>query len=217
MKQTSCTIRPYSPDKDSLADIAQMFSEALYTDALFITLFPKEKQRDKYNPMIMEVYVKLAIKKGFIRLMEDSNHNIIGGATVMGPEEPYISAISLLLGMLNFRCLPLFIYLVFRKARFIIRLSDQVEPVHHTVKRNHLYVSLLGLLPEYRNRGLGARILSNIQEKAESSQVPVYLESSTEKNLSFYYRNGFEAFREIICSPEDLKVVFFIQGKKKGT
>jgi len=65
----------------------------------------------------MEVYVKLAMKKGFISLMEDSYHTLVGGATVMGPEEPYISAIGLLLGMLNFRCLPLFFYLVFWKKR----------------------------------------------------------------------------------------------------
>jgi hypothetical protein len=39
-------------------------------------------------------------------------------------------------------------------------------------------------------------------ERADAEGLPVYLESSNPRNLTFYRRHGFEAWGEVIRMPE---------------
>lgn len=56
---------------------------------------------------------------------------------------------------------------------------------------HHLLASL-GVVPGERGRGTGAALLAPVLERADSADVECYLETSTERNLRFYARLGFE-------------------------
>jgi GNAT superfamily N-acetyltransferase len=43
-----------------------------------------------------------------------------------------------------------------------------------------------------RSLGIGARLLEPFIERADREAVPIYLESSNPRNLTFYRRYGFE-------------------------
>ncbi len=65
---------------------------------------------------------------------------------------------------------------------------------------------LFGLGAANPGRGVGAALLTRLLEHADAAGLPVYLESSNPRNLSFYRRHGF-ADREPIALPGGPPVV----------
>jgi ribosomal protein S18 acetylase RimI-like enzyme len=64
-------------------------------------------------------------------------------------------------------------------------------------RRPHWYLSLLGTDPRARGRGLGSTVLEPVLEQCDAEGVGVYLESSKERNISFYARYGFRVTGEL--------------------
>jgi GNAT superfamily N-acetyltransferase len=55
----------------------------------------------------------------------------------------------------------------------------------------HYYLLALGVEPDLQGRSLGTQLMAPILERCDRERVPAYLESSKEKNLPLYERNGF--------------------------
>ena len=53
------------------------------------------------------------------------------------------------------------------------------------------YLSIVGVLPRFQNRGLGVELIERVIEKADSSGVSTYLETFTPRNEKFYARLGY--------------------------
>lgn len=206
---TGTEIIPYSAESHTIEDLGIFFSKAMQGDPLFTFLFPDEKTRKKYTPLIMEVYLELGIKRGFVDLLTLSNEELVGGIIAMGPDRSYINAPGFFKEMFRFRRLPLLAHLITKRVKAIMELSDLVDAVHHQMPKRHYYVSMLGVLPEYRSQGLGARILKNVSERSTYDNIPVYLESSNPRNLSFYERSGFHEGYRIENRRKDFEVIFF--------
>lgn len=60
------------------------------------------------------------------------------------------------------------------------------------------YLRTLGVRPDLRRRGLGSRLVEQVVRSAPAS-LPVYLETTKEKNVPFYTRHGFECVGEFGC------------------
>lgn len=58
------------------------------------------------------------------------------------------------------------------------------------------YLWFIGTTPDYQGRGIGKRLLGEIVEKYSVSKRPVYLETSTFRNLPFYKNLGFSIYKE---------------------
>jgi ribosomal protein S18 acetylase RimI-like enzyme len=67
----------------------------------------------------------------------------------------------------------------------------------HPRGRPHWYLSLLATDPPARGRGLGAAMLRPVFERCDADGVGIYLESSKERNISFYARHGFRVTGEV--------------------
>jgi len=70
---------------------------------------------------------------------------------------------------------------------------------HPLIAEDAWYLSILGILPEFQGRGLGAGLVDGIIAETDGSGVPTYLETFTPRNISFYERLGYraiEAFQE---------------------
>ncbi|THB73435.1 MAG: N-acetyltransferase [Desulfobacteraceae bacterium] len=55
------------------------------------------------------------------------------------------------------------------------------------------YLSIIGILPQFQNQGLGPGLISDILEKADQKGIPTYLETFTPRNISFYQRLGYNS------------------------
>ncbi|MEL6349807.1 MAG: GNAT family N-acetyltransferase [Myxococcota bacterium] len=55
----------------------------------------------------------------------------------------------------------------------------------------HLYIDSIGISPSAQGQGLGKQLMQHLLSTADSMHVPIFLENSRERNLSFYAKYGF--------------------------
>jgi GNAT superfamily N-acetyltransferase len=53
------------------------------------------------------------------------------------------------------------------------------------------YLSIVGVLPAWQNRGLGGALIAPVLEQADRAGVPTFLETFTPRNEPFYQRLGY--------------------------
>lgn len=64
---------------------------------------------------------------------------------------------------------------------------------------HHVLLATIGTTPGLAGRGLGSRTLRAVLQGADRTATPVYLETSSERNLAFYERFGFSiATRRVV-------------------
>ncbi len=73
------------------------------------------------------------------------------------------------------------------------------------------YLWFIGVDPSVQNQGIGSKLLKEIIDYSNANNRPIYLETSTVKNLSWYEKFGFEIYNE-----QDLTyhLYFFKKGIK---
>ncbi|GAB3179718.1 GNAT family N-acetyltransferase [Telluribacter humicola] len=62
----------------------------------------------------------------------------------------------------------------------------------------HLW--FIGVQPEYKGTGIGGRLLRELMEEAKGMNRPVFLETSTMKNLPWYKKHGFSIYHNLELS-----------------
>jgi ribosomal protein S18 acetylase RimI-like enzyme len=85
---------------------------------------------------------------------------------------------------------PLITELVGSRAASVMELLERFESAHPG-DEPHYYLSLLGIHPDYRGRGLGMRLLAENLTEMDAEGIPSYLESSNPGNNSRYERLGY--------------------------
>jgi GNAT superfamily N-acetyltransferase len=88
--------------------------------------------------------------------------------------------------------------LAFRRRLFrALRTQLQIESLHAGQSRPHWYLGYLGTRRGRQGQGLGTQLLRQVLAGADTGGVPAYLESSNERNLPLYERNGFRVIGEL--------------------
>ena len=59
------------------------------------------------------------------------------------------------------------------------------------------YLWFIGVEPDKQNMGIGSALIKKVIEEAHSKQRPVYLETSTLKNIPWYEKFGFKIYNEL--------------------
>lgn len=77
----------------------------------------------------------------------------------------------------------------FRRLPAVVGGLNAIEKKHP--HEPHYYLLALGVEPDLQGRGLGTKLMAPILERCDRERVPAYLESSKEKNVPLYERNGF--------------------------
>jgi GNAT superfamily N-acetyltransferase len=78
-----------------------------------------------------------------------------------------------------------------------LRTQLQVERLHAGQSTPHWYLGYLGTRSGRQGQGLGTRMLREVLTGLDADRVPAYLESSNERNLPLYERNGFRVTGEL--------------------
>lgn len=70
------------------------------------------------------------------------------------------------------------------------------------IKKNHpaepfAYLWFIGVDPDQQNRGIGTAFIKEVIAEYEKKRRPIYLETSTQKNIPFYKKFGFEIFQSL--------------------
>ena len=78
-----------------------------------------------------------------------------------------------------------------------LRTQMQIERLHGGQSVPHWYLGYLGTRRGRQGQGLGSQMLREVLVRADADGVPAYLESSSERNLPLYERNGFRVVGEL--------------------
>ena len=84
-----------------------------------------------------------------------------------------------------------------RRLLRALRTQLQIERLHAGQSTPHWYLGYLGTRRGRQGRGLGTQMLREVLAGADTDGVPAYLESSNERNLPLYGRNGFRVVGEL--------------------
>ena len=103
----------------------------------------------------------------------------------------------------TFRCIVLDVKLILfavglkniKKTLARETLINKIQP-----KELKYYLWFIGVDPEYQNEGIGSILLDEIIEDSELKKRPIYLETSTLKNLPWYKKFGFQVYHELDLS-----------------
>jgi GNAT superfamily N-acetyltransferase len=91
------------------------------------------------------------------------------------------------------------------RAGEIVQLLQRFD-ASHPDGPPHYYLSLLGVHPEQRGKGLGMGLLAENLEASDAEGVPAYLESSNSANDSRYERLGFRKVGSFTTPDDAVKV-----------
>lgn len=70
-----------------------------------------------------------------------------------------------------------------------IRVQRTMEARH--LPEPHLYVRIIGVRTALQGQGLGSALMQPILQRADSAELPTYIEASTERSAALYERLGF--------------------------
>ena len=68
---------------------------------------------------------------------------------------------------------------------------------NHPTDPPHWYLAALGTHPDWQGNGIGTALMQPVLARSDAEGLPAYLESSKERNISYYRRVGFEVTGEI--------------------
>ncbi len=83
-----------------------------------------------------------------------------------------------------------------RRALHVLGGVNAIEKKHPAAP--HWYLFVLGTEPDQQGRGVGTALMRPVLERCDREGIPAYLESSKERNLPLYERNGFRVTEEFV-------------------
>jgi ribosomal protein S18 acetylase RimI-like enzyme len=89
----------------------------------------------------------------------------------------------------------LIVYSIGVSRVFKILKKESIIKKHHPEEL--MYLWYIGIEPENQGKGIGSSMLKGSIELAKQRGLPIYLETSTEKNIPLYKRFNFQEYKTI--------------------
>jgi ribosomal protein S18 acetylase RimI-like enzyme len=177
--------------KATLADaprLAQALASAFQDDPVIAWIFPDERRRRRVLPAFMEFRLReLAFPHDEVWMTVD------GAAAAVWLPPPGRWQLS---RPQRLRLLPPLVRFLGLRTASILGGLDRMEEGHPS-DPSHWYLFILGTEQAAQGRGLGSALLAQVLTRIDADGMPVYLESSNERNIALYGRHGFEMTGEV--------------------
>ena len=171
--------------RDDLPAIVDAMAHAFYDDPVFRWLFPEDDRRLAQ----MRKYFR-----GRARALsrQDEIYTVDGGQAAAMWARPGQWRDPPLEVARQFAALA---PMLWKRAARSLRGLHEIESRHPSTP--HWYLSVLGTHPDRQCQGLGSAVLQPILGECDRLEIPAYLETGTERNVSFYARHGFKVTEQI--------------------
>lgn len=175
----------YPLSKQHLEPAGQALGRALVDDPAWLYVLPSPEQRARNLVWLLNMGLRYAERFGEVLA---TGSPVIGAAVWLPPGETTITPDRL--DQVGFAAAParLGAEAFTRFERFVDRLAE----MHATLMPEpHWYLMTLGVEPAMQGRGAGRQLLQPVIERADRDGLPCYLETTLERNVSFFARHGF--------------------------
>jgi ribosomal protein S18 acetylase RimI-like enzyme len=165
-------------------EFAGALSRAFYNDPYYIFIMPNDKKRMKQLQWWMKILLRYTFKYGSIHYTNDFK----SVAMWVGPDKPIIDDVKILsLGLMLY---PFKIGV--RNFMRVLNISGQWNKEHKKLNKRHYYLMVIGVEPEFQQKGIGSRLMHVGLTKADDEELECFLETVTYEDVKFYMKHNFE-------------------------
>ena len=196
-------------DKTQVKAAGEVLGRALQDDPVSVYDIPVTEKRHAVIKHVFQMTSCLGVKYGETHA---TSLNLEGVAVWL----PYINKEYKFIA--DIRCsLKAKFYKLGRDAGKRIKpIEEHSTKVHREfAPGDHWYLQTLGVEPTHQGKGYGSLLMEYMLEKIDSTNpLPIFLETSTEINVKFYKRFGFEVVREGIIPETDVEQWYLLRYAK---
>ncbi len=176
-------------DNTQIKPAARILAQSFQEDPLFIYFFPNEADRQTMLPHLFNLPIRHAILRGEVYV----SSKFEGVAVWLPSEDAEMSPWR----MLTSGGLPLMLKMGMRNMAKMMRYSDYISAVQkRQASMKHWYLELIGVDPAFQGKGFASVLLKPMFTRFDSMQLPCYLETLSQKDVSIYQHYGFETVEE---------------------
>ena len=177
--------------KSQIKPAADVLARAFQDDPLFVYFFPNASERKKKSPYIFQLLVHYGVLYSEVYA---TSPNLEGVAVWLPSEKTDMSfRRTMRSGVL------LMIPKIGKEVTNRLQCFDEyVTPIRqrHAPFR-HWYLQIIGVDPEFQGKGYGSTLLKPMFARMDREQLPCYLETESQKNVSIYQHYGFKVVEEV--------------------
>jgi len=169
-----------------------VLSRAFQNDPVIRWQIPEANKRLIKAHYIFEIMLRIGIKYGEVY---GTSENLEGIAIWRPPKNvnlPYLKYLT----KGGFKLPYKFGIKIAKRMTFIKAVNDSMRNIYMRVP--YWYFGLIGVDPKFQGQGFASNLVKPMLNYIENQNLPIYLETTLERNLPFFEYFGFEKLEEII-------------------
>jgi ribosomal protein S18 acetylase RimI-like enzyme len=188
--QTRDSHHPVSSLEPAALPVAEeTLASAFEGDPMTPYVFPLGTDRHKRLRAVFQVELRWALRRGVVE--------VIGEGKAVAIWLPPGGMKGALTAMLRAGALMAPLRLGLGAMWRGVLLLKAVQELHScSVSGDHWYLVALGVHPEHQGHGWGSELVRHGLARAQSRNLPAYLETTNQRNIAFYQRHGFKLVGE---------------------
>jgi len=183
--------QPVRLDPARRAQAAEMLTRAFTEDPAYSYIFPDEAERARSTRKLWHAVIGFCLTYGEVWTTPE----LAGAAGWLAPGKASFS-----LGQMvrtGFELPRAWLQFGGSGRRRAMEIMVYLERLHKSgMPGPHWYLQVLGVEPALQGQGIGGRLLQPVLARADAAGLPCYLETESERNVTFYRRHGFEVLTE---------------------
>ncbi len=170
--------------RDDVEKGTTTLARAFSSDPMFTWMFPHPDRRSRSLVRFLRVPLEYGLKYGSV-----TRSNGAKAVAIWAPPERPMSTTGLV--RTGFLAVPF--QIGFGPFVKFVGANSVMEKIHKKyMPEPHWYLLIVGVDPELQGKGHGGALVAEGLERADGVNAPCYLETSEERNLAFYERQGFK-------------------------
>ncbi|HVW62775.1 MAG TPA: GNAT family N-acetyltransferase, partial [Puia sp.] len=146
-------------------------------------IIPQDRHRTRRIRRLMEYSFDYCRLFGEVYLSDDKQ----GCALIVYPLKARVTLRSILLDLrLILRCVGV------ARLRKVLQREAIIKKLHP--REPFCYLWFIGVAPAVQQKGIGSTLLRELLDQCDQAGLPVYLETSVERNVPWYERMGFTVY-----------------------
>jgi hypothetical protein len=193
--------------KADINDAAKVLALAFCDDPIFRYIFQTTEKYEKSAVWMFSSWVRWAMLYGNAWMTDDKK----GVVLMRSLQTPEMSISSMIhagmlltpfkLGFTSFR-------------RFYFEIVSLLDKKHKEIMgvQPHWYGWMIGVTSE--QRGIGRELMNYCFKIADDSHVPIFLETSTQRNVALYNHKEFQVRDKVQFAPGDFTLYFMVRSPR---
>jgi ribosomal protein S18 acetylase RimI-like enzyme len=168
------------------ASIIQILATAFDTNKSVNYIIKQDSKRVERIRFLMSYSFEMCFRFGKVYLSEDRK----AAALILLPHLKKTTNLSIWLDIqLVFKSIGL------KSIGRVMKREKMIKDFHP--KTPFMYLWFVGVKPEFQGSGVGSKLLKEIMTESHKLALPVYLETSTKKNIPWYLKQGFKQYNQL--------------------